>query len=89
MEAPSVISIPEKVKKIVFKLLEDRHTEEELEWQVPDILSRDLTVQSLAVLEPLTEAPLDIPSLIQQAVADFKKTGRRLRTWKSEGLLFN
>jgi hypothetical protein len=89
MTTAPCISIPDKVRDIVFRLLRTRHTEEELAWQVPELLAQDITVRSLAILEPITEEPLDIPGLIRQAVDEFKKAGGRLRTWESEGLLFH
>jgi hypothetical protein len=89
MDTPTEISVPEKVKKIVFDLLQRRHTVEELEWQVPEVLAGDPVIQSLEVLEPITEAPLDLAELIAKAVEEFKKKGGRLRTWESEGILFS
>lgn len=89
MVVPAEISIPEKVRRIVFSLLNGRHTEEELAWQVPEVLAHDPVIRSLEVLEPITESPLDLQALIAQAVSEFRKTGGKVRTWESEGILFN
>ncbi len=79
---PHAVSV--KIRSIVFQLLKEKHTEEELAWQVLHVLEHSSKWRHAS--HSIDNAHLR--AYIQEAVAAFKAAGRKTRTWESEGLLF-